>query len=78
MRYFDDPRAVERRYFSDTGIFPPQHVLILRRSSLERMPCVAAEIEWQFDAAEALFLRNQARTPFATPWQAWGPRRRIR
>lgn len=70
VRFFEDARAVERRYYASTGIFPPQHVLILRRPVLENAPWIATEIERQFKLAEQLFLRNQAHNPFATPWEA--------
>lgn len=69
-RYFADPRAVERRYYAATSIFPPQHVLILNRSVWNGSAAMKAEIERQFKSAEQLFLENQTHNPFATPWEA--------
>ncbi len=69
-RFFPDPRAVERRYYASTGIFPPQHVLILNRSVWNGSAAMTSEIERQFKSAEQLFLENQAHNPFATPWEA--------
>jgi 4,5-dihydroxyphthalate decarboxylase len=70
-RFLADPRAVERRYYAATGIFPPQHVLILNRSVWNGSAAMRAEIERQLKSAERLFLENQAHNPFATPWEAF-------
>ncbi|MEV3927404.1 ABC transporter substrate-binding protein [Actinomadura coerulea] len=43
-RLFADPRAEERRYFAQTGIFPIMHVLVLHRRVYETNPWVAQEL----------------------------------
>ncbi|MBW8801895.1 MAG: hypothetical protein JF597_52730, partial [Streptomyces sp.] len=35
-RLLADPAAVEREYFAATGIFPPMHVLLIRRKLAEQ------------------------------------------
>src|SRR5271154_5435127 len=36
VRLFSDCRAVERDYFRATGVYPPQHLIVLRRAVWER------------------------------------------
>jgi 4,5-dihydroxyphthalate decarboxylase len=46
-RLFDDPRAVEEEYFRRTGIFPPMHVMVVRREVYDANPWIGPSL---FDA----------------------------
>lgn len=70
-RLFDDPVSEERAYFARTGIFPIMHVLVLKRSAVDRDPDLAAAV---FDVFNAAKLQAQKRlwstsVPYFTlPW----------
>jgi 4,5-dihydroxyphthalate decarboxylase len=48
---FTDIGAEERRFYQETGLFPINHTLVIRRSLLERHPWIALNIYKAFDDA---------------------------
>jgi 4,5-dihydroxyphthalate decarboxylase len=70
-RLFADPRAQEEAYFTDTGIFPIMHVIVLHRRVYERHPWVAQELLKAFERAKALAYADLSRTvalSLSLPW----------
>jgi 4,5-dihydroxyphthalate decarboxylase len=68
VRLYKDVRAVEQAYFKATGVFPPQHLMVLRRAVWEANPSVLRSLTDAFIAANDLFDLAQRRFPYATPW----------
>jgi 4,5-dihydroxyphthalate decarboxylase len=52
-RLFRDPEAEGRRYHAKTGLFPINHVVVVRSSLLERYPWIALNLYSAFLAARA-------------------------
>jgi len=70
-RLFADPRAEEERYFTETGIFPIMHVVVLRRDIYERRPWLAQSLYKAFEearAATAARMRETAAPRYMLPW----------
>ena len=68
VRLYPDSRAVERAYFEATGVFPPQHLVVLRRAVWEADRGLAKRIVESFNACED-YVDDQLRSlPYATPW----------
>jgi 4,5-dihydroxyphthalate decarboxylase len=72
-RLFPDYKAVEKEYFSRTGIFPVMHVVVIKRSVLESHPWVAGSLMKAFEqslrvAKEELMYRSSLMTML--PWLA--------
>jgi 4,5-dihydroxyphthalate decarboxylase len=57
-RLFPDYRTAEVEYFKATGIFPIMHLVVIRRSLVERHPWLAAEVFNAFAKAKAEALNN--------------------
>jgi 4,5-dihydroxyphthalate decarboxylase len=57
-RLFERWWEEEARYFGDTGIFPIMHLVVVRRSILEREPALAAALFAAFCRAKRLALRD--------------------
>ena len=55
-RLFPDYRAVERDYYQRTGIFPPMHLVGVRKSLVERHPWLPTSLYKAFCEAKALAL----------------------
>jgi 4,5-dihydroxyphthalate decarboxylase len=53
-RLFPDYRAVERAYYQKTGIFPPMHLIGLKKALVERHPWLATSLYKAFLEAKAL------------------------
>jgi len=51
---FADPLAEGRRYYAKTGLYPVNHVLVVRRSLLDRHPWIALNLLEAFTAAKQL------------------------
>ena len=49
---FPDPAAEGRRFYANTGLFPINHTVVVRRSLLERHPWVALNLYAAFVAAK--------------------------
>lgn len=57
-RLFPDPRAEERRWFGDTGIFPIMHTVVVRREVLDVHPWVARNLMDAFEQSKRLAYRR--------------------
>jgi 4,5-dihydroxyphthalate decarboxylase len=53
-RLFSDPLAAELAYYEKTGIFPPMHVLAMKRPLAERHPGLARSLFDAFAAAQRI------------------------
>jgi 4,5-dihydroxyphthalate decarboxylase len=67
-RLLGDFRLVEQDYFRQTGAFPPQHLIVLRREVWEANPWIARSLTEAFIAANDWFSAAQKGFPYATPW----------
>ncbi|MGQ0737233.1 MAG: hypothetical protein ACT4QD_26750 [Acidobacteriota bacterium] len=61
-------RALEQNYYADTGCYPPQHVVLLRRASWERDRSVGRRLVDAFNESEAAFEAGQRLFPYNSPW----------
>ena len=69
VRIVPDFRLLEQRYFADTGCYPTQHVLLLRREAWEQDPSVGGHLLEIFEECERMFTAGQRLYPYSTPWQ---------
>jgi 4,5-dihydroxyphthalate decarboxylase len=69
VRLFPDIRAIEGDYFRATGMFPPQHLVVLRREAWEANKWIARALTDAFIACTEVFGRAQRSFPYASPWQ---------
>ena len=67
-RLFPDFRPIEREYFRQTGAYPPQHLIVIRREAWEANPWIATRLTEAFVAANDCFTEAQKGFPYATPW----------
>jgi 4,5-dihydroxyphthalate decarboxylase len=67
-RLFPDFRGLEQEYFRETGAFPPQHLIVLRREAWEANRWIARSLTEAFIAANDAFTAAQRGFPYATPW----------
>jgi 4,5-dihydroxyphthalate decarboxylase len=70
-RLFDDPIEAELAYFKKTGIFPPMHVLAVKRPIAERNPGVTRSLFDAFTAAQRIAqakLFDSAALGVMLPW----------
>jgi 4,5-dihydroxyphthalate decarboxylase len=68
VRLFSDVRAVERQYFRDTSVFPPQHLVVIRRDVWEADRTIARRITDAFIACENEFRASVRSFPYVSPW----------
>jgi 4,5-dihydroxyphthalate decarboxylase len=68
VRVFPDFRALEQKYFADTGCYPPQHVVLVRRATWERDSSVGRLLVDAFNESEAAFEAGQRQFPYNSPW----------
>jgi 4,5-dihydroxyphthalate decarboxylase len=69
VRLFSDVRAIEREYFRQTGMFPPQHLIVLRREVWEANKWIARAVTNAFIQCNNVFHKAQRSFPYASPWQ---------
>ncbi len=69
VRLVADYPVVEKRYFSDTGCYPTQHLLLIRRETWERDPTLGARLLEIFHDCETRFQAGQHLFPYGSPWQ---------
>ncbi|HEY3847208.1 MAG TPA: hypothetical protein VGL95_08855, partial [Acetobacteraceae bacterium] len=68
VRLFTGIRAVEGGYFRQTGMFPPQHLVVLRRPVWEANKWIARSLTDAFLACNEMFGKAQRSFPYASPW----------
>ena len=68
VRVVPDFRSLEKQYFRDTGCYPPQHALLLRKGILDEAPSIGTRLLETFQECEGTFMAAQALFPYATPW----------
>ena len=68
VRLFPDIRAIERDYFRSTGVYPPQHLVVLRRETWERNKWIARALTDAFVHCNQAFAAAQRSFPYASPW----------
>ncbi len=56
--YYADPRAAAEDWYRRTGVFPIMHLVVVRRSIVERHPWVAANLVRAFTVAKDLCLER--------------------
>jgi 4,5-dihydroxyphthalate decarboxylase len=61
-------QAIEHKYFTDTGCYPPQHVIVVRRTSWERDRSVGRRLVDAFNEGEKVFEALQRQFPYNSPW----------
>jgi 4,5-dihydroxyphthalate decarboxylase len=72
-RLFPRWREEEQRYFADTGVFPIMHLMVAKRTTLERYPALGSALFDAFCQAKALVFRELAieQAPkVSLPWTA--------
>jgi 4,5-dihydroxyphthalate decarboxylase len=68
VRLFPDIRAVERQYFRATRMFPPQHLIVLRREVWEQNKWIARALTDAFTRCTQSFGKAQRSFPYISPW----------
>jgi 4,5-dihydroxyphthalate decarboxylase len=68
VRLFPDCRGVEHEYFRATGVYPPQHLIVLRRAVWERNKFLARSLTDAFIRSNAMFASAQRNFPYVSPW----------
>ena len=68
VRLFPDIRSIERDYFRATGMFPPQHLVVLRREVWEANKWIARALTDAFVGGNDVFTKAQRSFPYASPW----------
>jgi len=68
VRLFPDIRGIERDYFRATGMFPPQHLVVIRRPVWEAHKWVARSLTEAFARASDVFGTAQRGFPYVSPW----------
>lgn len=68
VRLFPDIRAIEREYFRATGMFPPQHLIVLKRAVWEAHKSIARSLTDAFTRSTEMFDKAQRSFPYVSPW----------
>jgi 4,5-dihydroxyphthalate decarboxylase len=68
VRAFPEFAAIERKYYTDTGCYPPQHVIVVRRASWMRDRSIGRRLVEAFNESEATFEALQRQFPYNSPW----------
>lgn len=71
LRLYPEFRPVECAYFAATGVFPPQHLIVLRRDAWEADRGLARRVTDAFVACEDHFQASLRAFPYTTPWAQW-------
>jgi len=67
-RLFPNFREIESAYFRQTGMFPPQHLVVLRRPVWEANKWIAQSLTEAFIAGNDMFDAAQRGFPYVSPW----------
>jgi 4,5-dihydroxyphthalate decarboxylase len=68
VRLFPDIRSIERQYYRATQMFPPQHLIVLRREAWQQNKWIARSLTDAFSRCTEEFGRAQRSFPYASPW----------
>ncbi len=68
VRLFPDFRPLEQRYCRETGAFPPQHLIVLRRQVWEANPWIARSLTDAFVRCTEAAAAAYRGFPYASPW----------
>jgi 4,5-dihydroxyphthalate decarboxylase len=68
IRLFPDIRAIEQDYFRTTGMFPPQHLIVLKREVWDAHKWIARSLTDAFVNATEMFAKAQRSFPYVSPW----------
>ena len=71
VRLFDRPRELELDYFRRTGIFPPMHVVVVRREVYEAAPWIGTSLFTAFVEAKRIGLEQAYDIDIARYSIAW-------
>jgi 4,5-dihydroxyphthalate decarboxylase len=67
VRLIPDYRQAEREYFRRTGVYPPQHVIVMKRDAFDRDPGVATRLYAALEESKATWQRGR-RELASMPW----------
>lgn len=70
-RLFEQPQAEDLRYFRRTGIFPPMHILCVKRAVFERTPDITGNLYAAFKEAQQVArerIYDSAALSVMLPW----------
>lgn len=68
VRLFPDIRTIEKDYFRATRVFPPQHLVVLRREVWQANKWIARALTDAFARCTEAFGQAQRSFPYASPW----------
>src|SRR5579863_10416194 len=68
VRLFPDIRSIERDYFRATNMFPPQHLIVLKRAVWEAHRWIARSLTDAFTRGTEMFDKAQRSFPYVSPW----------
>ena len=68
VRAFPGFQAMEQKYFTDTGCYPPQHVIVMRQTSWARDRSIGRRLVDAFNEGEKVFEALQRQYPYNSPW----------
>jgi 4,5-dihydroxyphthalate decarboxylase len=68
VRAYTAFQQMEQKYFVDTTCYPPQHVIVLRRTAWERDRTMGAGLVAAFNESEKAFEAIQRQFPYNSPW----------
>jgi 4,5-dihydroxyphthalate decarboxylase len=68
VRLFSDCRQIEREYYRMTKVYPPQHLIVLRREVWERDKGLARSLTDAFIRSNEMFAAAQRNFPYVSPW----------
>ena len=69
VRLFPDYKPLEQAYFRTTGAYPPQHLVLIRRTVWEQNKWCAKSLTDAYIACENQFTASMRGFPYSTPWQ---------
>jgi 4,5-dihydroxyphthalate decarboxylase len=68
VRLAKDFRAAEQAYFRRTGIYPPQHLIVIRREVHEASPWLAGRLFTALEESKQAWQRDRRRLTDGFPW----------
>jgi 4,5-dihydroxyphthalate decarboxylase len=68
VRLIGDIRGTEMRYFAETKVYPPQHLVLMRRDVWEKDKSLARRLTDAFIRNNEYFEAQNRSFPYVTPW----------